>query len=64
MKPREEAIRLVQRYYRESDLLAEDLSWLQAKECALIAVDEISRTVLSPTLGDHWQKIREEIEKL
>ena len=41
MKPKEKAEKLIKRYYRDSDLLVEDLSWIQAKECALIAVDEI-----------------------
>ena len=41
MTPKELAKELIRRYYRDSDLLVEDLSWIQAKECALIAVEEI-----------------------
>jgi len=41
MTPKEKAEKLIKRYYRDSDLLVEDLSWTQAKECALIAVDII-----------------------
>ena len=41
MTPREKAKELVSKYYKDSDLLVEDLSWTQAKECALMAVNEI-----------------------
>jgi hypothetical protein len=41
MTPKGKAKKLVKKYYRDSDLLVEDLSYIQAKECALIAVDEM-----------------------
>jgi len=41
MTPQEKAKELVDKYFKKSDLLYEDLTWIQAKECALIAVDEM-----------------------
>ncbi len=72
VKPRERAIALVQKYYRESALLAQNLSWPQAKECAQITVDEILAATqpltadLYPELDtvNFWQGIKREIEKL
>ena len=78
MTPQEKAEELIKRYYRDSDLLVEDLSWTQAKECALIAVDEIIESSPSlPILGDggtfgedielskiYWKEVKKNIEKL
>jgi hypothetical protein len=41
MTPKEKATELTNKYFKGSDLLYHDLSWIQAKECALIAVEEI-----------------------
>jgi hypothetical protein len=41
MTAKDKARELINKYFKESDLLYEDLTWTQAKECALIAVDEI-----------------------
>ena len=41
MKAKEKTDELIRKYYRNSDLIDEDLTWIQAKQCALIAVDEI-----------------------
>jgi hypothetical protein len=71
MTPKEKAEELIKRYYRDSDLLVEDLSWIQAKECVLIAVDEIiNYLTTSPDVQtslnavDYWQEVKEEIKKL
>lgn len=68
MTSKEKAEKLVNKYFRDSDLLVEDLTWIQAKECALIAVDEI---LLAITYADYylsqvsfWEEVKEEIEKL
>ena len=53
MNAKEKAEKLIKRYYRDSDLLVEDLSWTQAKECALIAVDEI----LNNNCGSHTDEM-------
>jgi hypothetical protein len=42
MKAKEKADELIRKYYRDSDLLVEDLSWIQAKVCALICDDTSS----------------------
>jgi len=63
MTPNLKATELVDKYFRGSDLLYHDLSWIQAKECALIAVDEIldvCKTYLSP----YYLEVKKEIEKL
>lgn len=77
MTPKEKAEELIKRYYIDSDLLVEDLSWIQAKECALIAVDEIYNGGLHLHYGayldefedkqnyySYWQEVKKEIEKL
>ena len=49
MTAKEKAIELTNKYFKGSDLLYHDLSWIQAKECALIAVEEI----LNNNCGSH-----------
>lgn len=71
MTPKEKATALVDKYY-EDDLMWEDLSYIQAKKCASIAVDEL---ILSHNKWDdyaqtnseeyyYWQEVKQEIEKL
>ena len=73
MTLQEKAKELVNKYFKESDLLYEDLTWIQAIECALIAVDELIR--VTPWGGDidneiaddskeFYMKVKQEIEKL
>ena len=62
MTPQEKVNELIRKYYRDSDLLVEDLSWIQAKECALIAVDEILNIGFIEV--PYWQEVKQEIEKL
>jgi hypothetical protein len=72
MTPKEKAEQLVKKYYRDSDLLVEDLSFIQAKECALIAVEEILDAnpyecdgidILHSNIS-YWEAVKQEIEKL
>ena len=42
--PKEKAFQLFCKFYRDSDLLLESLSRIEAKECALIAVDEVLKS--------------------
>jgi len=49
MTPKEKATELTNKYFKGSDLLYHDLSWIQAKECALMAVEEI----LNNNCGSH-----------
>jgi hypothetical protein len=73
MTPQEKAKELFKKYYRDSDLLVEDLSYIQAKECALIAVEEIiNANGLHPNDTDYdynkaevyWEQVKTEIENL
>jgi hypothetical protein len=69
MTPKEKSEELIRKYYRwglHKD--GQSLSWLESKECALIAVDEI----LNVTIGlndftddfEYWQQIKQEIKTL
>jgi hypothetical protein len=70
MTPKEKAEELIKRYYRDSDLLVEDLSWIQAKECAIIACRELKRQwielthIKGPAEATYWDSVKEEIKKL
>lgn len=69
MTPKEKAKELVDRYYRLFSVELENtIDYTEAKQCALIAVNEIIGT-LSPYLGDnnamiYWNEVKKEIEKL
>jgi hypothetical protein len=69
MTPKEKAEELVNKYNKGSDLLYWSLNWIQAKECALIAVDEIlkdreeidgMRVINDP----YWLEVKQEINNL
>jgi len=68
--PQEKAKELVNKYFKESDLLYEDLTWIQAKECAKIAIYEILSMGIMADSGDwnmakeYWEEVKNEIEKL
>lgn len=72
MSPKEKSKELANKYFQESDLLYEDLTWTQAKECALIAVDAVinSNPHSNPfntepfSTMDYWIEVKNEIEKL
>jgi hypothetical protein len=70
MTPKEKAINLVDKYkeFTEDDFAE---SYYQAKQCALIAVDEIinnSLEYMGCDLNDgeiiYWEEVKQEIEKL
>jgi hypothetical protein len=64
MKPKEKAKELVSRFI-ESDNMVFNIEG--AKECALIAVDEMieeSIGYLSIKRNKYWKKVKQEIEKL
>jgi hypothetical protein len=79
MTPKDKAEELVDKFYQTTpneSWINEPLgiaepygSWKQAKECALIAVNEIKKSAplkpLNP-LGayPYWQEVKQEIEKL
>lgn len=62
MTPKEKAFHLHWKFVRE--IIADKE---KAKQCALIAVDEIFKSHtygLSPELKNYWQEVKQEIEKL
>jgi len=65
MTPQEKAKELIKRYYRDSDLLVEDLSFIQAKECALIAIKFAKENILNTDgYNKYLDEVKQEIEKL
>ena len=70
MTPKEKAKELVNKYYCGNDLLYEDLTWIQAKECALIAANEVIDTLYeyhydsASGAYEYWTAVKEELEKL
>jgi hypothetical protein len=63
MTPKQKALDLVDKYYYDTDLLYEDLTWIQAKKCALIAVDEIIE-VCDSYVTPYYYEVKQEIENL
>jgi hypothetical protein len=70
MTPKEKAKQLVDKMYAVHSNSASDITYYFAKQCALIAVDEIIKSnykVLSgvkPSFYDYWIEVQQEIEKL
>ena len=74
MTPKEKAEELIRKYYRwglHKD--GQSLSWLESKQCAIIAVDEIINTgllldssiyVTVKTSLNYWQQVKQEIKTL
>ena len=62
MKAKDKAKELVGRFTLE---LSPDYYQQEAKQCALICVDEILKNTLQvPQVLDYWQEVKQEIEKL
>jgi hypothetical protein len=64
MTPKEKAKQLVQVFHL--GIFVIEFKW-QAKDCALIAVDEIWNALESARVFeeyDYWQEVKKEIEKL
>ena len=65
MTPKEKAKQLTNRYFKDSDMLFDELSWTQAKECAKIAVAEIlDIDDLALETFNYWVDVSKEIERL
>ena len=71
MTPEEKASDLVCDFYNiKSNEYDYGISWEMAKQCALIAVDEIIKSVVITSLTiaqnqfDYWQEVKQEIENL
>ena len=72
MTPLEKALELVDKYFRD-DLLHWDLSYIQAKQCAIIAVDELIRIApwgsdidgeIEDDSKEYYIEVKQQIEKL
>ena len=58
MKPKEKAEELL-------DKMTMEIGKFNAKQCSLIAVDEILNMLIGSTATiDYWQEVKQEIEKL
>ena len=67
MTPKEKAIELVEKYTELGNDFTRGVSMKEfAKQCALIAVDEILEKALSPygTKYTFYEQVKQEIEKL
>jgi hypothetical protein len=67
MKPKEKAKELLEKYdfiytYDGLDIMDEDLTLADRKQCALIAVDEIIKEVVLSSM--YWQEVKQEIQAL
>jgi hypothetical protein len=68
MTPKEKAIELISKFkpyadYQEDDCFNQiEKMLINAKHCALIAVDELIKEVNNCDVG-YWEKVKEEIEK-
>ena len=59
MTPKEKARQLIEKYHDEFGML-----WYLAKQCALIAVNEILNIVSTVKSEQYWQSVKQEIKKL
>ncbi len=65
MNAKEKATELTNKYFKGSDLLYHDLSWIQAKECAKIAIQEIlDLDDFSAEGRTYWIEVNIELEGL
>jgi len=71
MSPKEKAIELVNKFlrtYKVSLFPPFTMAYAEAKQCALIAVDEIIQVIkpimLTGEKLEYWKKVKEEINKL
>ena len=73
MTPKEKAKELLEKYdfiytYDGLDIMDEDLTLEDRKQCALIAVDEIilemDNVMLPNPFKQYWNEVKQEIEKL
>ena len=70
MTPKEKAIELVVKFKHTaySDYLTTDNEYNNAKQCALIAVEEILNVIVGTydfdVLNQYWQEVKKEIENL
>ena len=61
MTPKEKSIELVNKFLRYVPA-EEEYEFPYAKQCALIAVDEIIEVVYWQSVKDYWREVKQEIE--
>jgi hypothetical protein len=73
MTPKEKALELVETYYNEIiSFLSDKMKYRNAKQCALIAVEEIEKAIdfdwmeVQNLENEHryWEQVKEELKKL
>jgi hypothetical protein len=70
MSPKEKADSLFRKMYEVRTVAASDISKYFAKQCALIAVDEILQMGIMAQSGEwnmakeYWEQVKQEIEKI
>lgn len=72
MNAKEKALELVNKFHQHSKWQTDEVRWIHAKSCAIIAVDEILLNNSFPCVvesdlicnSDYWQEVKNEIEKL
>lgn len=67
MTPKEKAEEIVDKFIDIENKYKEYTDFIQAKQCALIAVDEIQNTkavYVNDVEYDYWEQVKQEIEKL
>jgi hypothetical protein len=66
MAPKEKAIELLNKYnsLQVSFYKNQDPSYGYAKQCALIAVDEVLENSHTNVFTKYWQEVKQEIENL
>jgi hypothetical protein len=64
MTPKEKAKELFEKYYQLNFYGFGVYCTTTAKQCALIAVDEILKVIHTNMEDKYWQEVKQEIEKL
>ena len=64
MNAKEKALELVNKFHQHAKGQTDEVRWIHAKKCAIIAVDEILNIVSTVKSELFWQQVKTEIEKL
>jgi hypothetical protein len=64
MTPKEKAEELFKQYYSylKANLMNDEEAWEDAKQCALIAVDEVLENSHTNVFTKYWQQVKQEID--
>jgi hypothetical protein len=68
MTPQEKAEELIEKFIKHTLVFDDRAGWLEdkneAKQCALIALDEILSAIGFNVMDEYWIEVKQEIEKL